>query len=81
MMTCVSRRVRGLSAEARRFISGRGVSVRDYVLHYERAGMAWTGDRCGCLDSRCIGYHHEVGQPCPCLPVLIQDVVAASSRA
>ena len=75
-MTYGSRRVRGLSDEARRFISGR-----DYVLHYERAGMAWTGDRCGCLDSRCIGYHHEAGQPCPCLPVLIQDVVAASSRA
>ena len=52
-MTYGSRHVRGLSDEARRFISGRGVSVRDYVLHYERAGMAWTGDRCGCLDSRC----------------------------
>lgn len=80
-MTYSSRRVRGLSDEARRFISDHGLSLRDYVLHYTPAGMAWTGDRCGCLDSRCIGYHHEVGQPCPCLPVLIQDVDAASSRA
>lgn len=41
-MTYGSRRVRGLSDEARRFISGRGVSVGDYVLHYERAGIAWS---------------------------------------
>ena len=39
-----------------------------------------TPDTTDC-DTCCIGYHHEVGQPCPCLPVLIQDVVAASSRA
>ena len=72
-MTYGSKRVRGLSDEARRTITAHGVAPRDYVLHYEQAGTT-----CGCLDSRCIGYHHEVGQSCPCLPVLIQDVQAAS---
>lgn len=77
-MTYSSKRVRGLSDEACGTITAHGVAPRDYVLHYEQAGTTWTGDKCGCLDSRCIGYHHEVGQSCPCLPVLIQDVQAAS---
>lgn len=23
-------------------------------------------DDCRCPDDRCAGYHHEVGDPCPC---------------
>lgn len=32
----------------------------------------WGGDACGCDDDRCIGYHHDPGEECGCLPVLIE---------
>ena len=32
------------------------------------AGM----DDCGCPDDRCIGYHHEAGEPCGCVETLTQ---------
>lgn len=28
------------------------------------------GDACGCPDDRCIGYHHDVGEPCRCVEAL-----------
>lgn len=49
MTTYGSKRVRGLSDEARWTITAHGIAAHDYVLHYERAGTTWTGDKCGAL--------------------------------
>lgn len=37
------------------------------------------GDRCGC-NGPCIGYHHMAGDPCGCLPVLIEDALDQRRR-
>lgn len=37
----------------------------------------WTGDRCGCTDSRCVGFHH-LDENCGCLPVLIDMALAGT---
>lgn len=44
----------------------------DGVRRVARDGQ-WHGDSCGCRDDRCIGHHHEAGEECGCLPVLIVD--------
>jgi integrase len=31
-----------------------------------RGDVAIEGDWCGCLDKRCIGFHHGEGEPCSC---------------
>jgi len=34
---------------------------------------AWGGDKCGCTDDRCIGYHHDATDECQCLPVMLDQ--------
>ena len=34
---------------------------------------AWSGDRCGCMDDRCIGHHHASEDNCGCLPAALAD--------
>lgn len=31
----------------------------------------WHGDDCGCVDDRCIGFHHHERGDCGCLPALL----------
>lgn len=33
----------------------------------------WHGDRCGCSDDRCIGFHHDEDDECSCLPAMIDE--------
>lgn len=63
-----------LSAEARDRIHQAGITMAAYVRTFWPDGV-WRGDSCGCLDSRCAGFHHEEGDPCGCLPVLLSDLV------
>ena len=49
-----------------------GATIAGYVRHYFPDGE-WRGDKCGCLDDRCIGYHHDEGDECGCLPSWVRD--------
>lgn len=40
-----------------------------------------TGDRCGCPDDRCIGFHHAAGEPCPCVAALSTPTYAERVRS
>lgn len=62
-----------LSPLARAEIQDYGVSVADFIRHWDKDGV-WRGDRCGCPDDRCIGYHHDNATDCGCLPVVVQEV-------
>jgi hypothetical protein len=60
-----------LSREARDTIKAAGwydpsVTIAGYVRHWYPDGE-WGGDLCGCVDDRCIGFHHEAGEVCDCL--------------
>lgn len=59
-------------------------SIAGYVRrHFGNQG--WGGDSCGCPDDRCIGYHHDGGEECQCLPASldawIDEQVAAVEAA
>jgi hypothetical protein len=63
-----------LDADARAEIldwHGQGVTIAGYVRACWPDGV-WRGDRCGCTDDRCIGYHHDEDHRCGCLPVLVE---------
>lgn len=71
-------RVSGLSRAARSVIQAEGITVRQYVDHHYGPDTArWPGDRCGCTDDRCDGYHHIEGEPCPCVEHLARHAAAA----
>lgn len=65
-----------LSRSARAEIRESGLTIVGYVRHH-MGGDTWCGDRCGCSDNRCIGYHHDGSDDCGCLPVLIGMALAA----
>lgn len=50
------------------------LTIAGYVRHegYKTA-ESWGGDRCGCPDARCIGFHHYDATDCGCLPVLLDQ--------
>ena len=74
-------RVSGLSRAARATIAAEGITVRQYVDHHAGRGVSrWPGDRCGCTDDRCDGYHHMAGEPCLCVEVLSRNAAATISR-
>ena len=33
----------------------------------------WPGDVCGCLDDRCIGFHHDADDACGCLSAQVEQ--------
>ena len=72
---------RPLSRAARAEIAAYGLRPVDYIAHwFPRDGAkmpSWGGDRCGCTDDRCAGFHHDEGEECGCLPALVRDVLAA----
>ncbi|WGP08110.1 hypothetical protein [Brevibacterium oceani] len=60
-----------LNEEARQHLEVAEISVAAWARRHS-GSSAWSGDKCGCPDGRCIGYHHEVSEPCQCLPTLIR---------
>ena len=62
-----------LNEEAREFLDGRGISVREWAKHWQDGDPEWHGDACGCPDDRCIGHHHEAGEQCGCIRSLVRD--------
>lgn len=51
-------------------------TIAGYTRHYF-GDQPWGGDRCGCVDDRCIGYHHNREDDCQCLPGWLDDYVKA----
>lgn len=64
-----------LSVTAKDTIHDAGLSIAAYVRD-QGIGGRWRGDVCGCTDDRCVGYHHDPGEDCLCLPVLVRDTLA-----
>lgn len=62
----------GLNAHALETLAAAGVSVPEWRRRNDMDDT-WTGDVCGCPDSRCIGFHHHGPDDCGCLPALLQD--------
>jgi hypothetical protein len=54
----------------------RGLTIAGYIRHYF-GDAGWGGDRCGCIDDRCIGFHHDDESDCGCLPVSLDDYAAS----
>jgi hypothetical protein len=52
-----------------------GVTRYAYVDYYFGPGATWGGDRCGCVDDRCIGFHHDQTQECGCLQGWIDELL------
>lgn len=44
----------------------RSTTIAAFTRHWFPDGV-WRGDACGCVDDRCIGYHHGAGAECGCL--------------
>lgn len=70
-----------LTRQAREIIKWRvwdtkNASIAGYTRHYF-GDQRWGGDRCGCVDDRCIGYHHDREDNCECLPAWLDDYVKA----
>jgi hypothetical protein len=62
-----------LSRQAREEIKARGLTIVGYIRYQGWLSDGWHGDACGCSDDRCIGYHHDAGDTCGCLEVLLDD--------
>jgi hypothetical protein len=71
-----------LTPVARSIIQNYGLTIVEYV---RKAGGwtdgDWHGDRCGCSDDRCIGFHHDENDDCGCLPALIEQALGWTSPA
>ena len=69
-----------LTRQARETIKSdlRGLTIAGYTRHFF-GDAKWLGDRCGCPDDRCIGYHHEGDgeSDCGCLPVCLDEYAEA----
>jgi hypothetical protein len=64
-----------LSSLARATIQDYGLSVAEYVRWAGWNDGDWHGDRCGCTDDRCKGFHHDEHEDCGCLPVLVAEAL------
>jgi hypothetical protein len=66
---------RSLSRATLDYLRWHNITRAQWVAHYGWQGQ-WWGDRCGCFDDRCIGYHHDAGQDCHCIDAMIRDLLA-----
>lgn len=57
----------------------------EYVDAWLTPDGLWAGDKCGCQDDRCIGYHHDESDECgclePCIEAFIEDRYRAALKA
>lgn len=53
----------------------RGLTIAGYTRHFF-GDAGWGGDRCGCVDDRCIGFHHDDESDCKCLPGWLDSYAA-----
>jgi hypothetical protein len=55
----------------------RRTTIAGYIRWNGYSDGKWGGDRCGCPDDRCIGFHHDDENDCGCLEVLLGEYVDA----
>jgi hypothetical protein len=82
--------VTALNAAAKAALRDAGVTQAGWSRHWfpynavpgdastEIGRPVWLGDKCGCTDDRCIGYHHDEDGDCGCLPVLLGQYLTES---
>jgi hypothetical protein len=68
--------VTGLGDAAKALLREHGISPSLWARANWAPAGDWTGDSCGCPDDRCAGHHHDAGQECGCLKVLLADFTA-----
>lgn len=61
-----------LEREALNALDAVGITPAAWSLHFFGTDV-WHGDECGCPDDRCRGLHHDIDEPCYCLPNLLAD--------
>jgi hypothetical protein len=59
-----------LNVAAKAALREAGVTQAAWAREHFTDGK-WHGDECGCIDDRCIGYHHGENDDCGCLPALL----------
>ena len=69
-----------ISKQALTEIRWAGLTRASYVAFASPDGV-WYGDRCGCFDDRCAGFHHNEGEFCNCLQSCIDQVLEGLERA
>lgn len=69
-----------ISRDALREVRWAGLTRAAFV-GFASADGVWYGDRCGCFDDRCAGYHHVEGERCQCLQPCIDQVLESLERA
>jgi len=52
------------------------LTIAGYTRHFF-GDAGWQGDKCGCIDNRCIGYHHDDESDCGCLEPCLDMYVKA----
>jgi hypothetical protein len=65
-----------LNETAKAMLRDAGITEAEWDRANYGTGSNWTGDACGCPDSRCIGFHHFHAGDCGCLPVLIDQYLS-----
>ena len=65
--------------EVSRALGGPKITIAGYIRHYF-GDAGWHGDRCGCIDGRCIGYYHDGEDGCKCLESWLESYATASGR-
>ena len=61
-----------LTAEAKNELRSCNITELAWARQFFADGK-WHGDKCGCPDDRCGGYHHEENEDCRCISALIED--------
>lgn len=68
-----------ISKQALTEIRWAGLTRAQFVGFASSDGI-WYGDRCGCFDDRCAGYHHNEDERCYCLQPCIDQALEGLER-
>ncbi|OLZ56089.1 hypothetical protein [Amycolatopsis keratiniphila] len=60
-----------LNDTAKETLADAGITPTEWAQRHFGT-TEWHGDACGCIDDRCIGFHHSDDGDCGCLPALLE---------
>jgi hypothetical protein len=73
--------VTALDQAAKAVLRGAGVTPATWARANYSTDGTWSGDACGCPDSRCKdGFHHSPQQKCGCLEALLESYVSGEGQ-
>lgn len=61
-----------LNADAREWLKAMEITEEEWAQHHFHENE-WGGDACGCMDDRCIGYHHYPSESCGCFKAHLDE--------